>query len=86
MMMQRVSPESFADRGLHVDGSSIAASIVCLAVVLFFSVDRIAGPVIAGWLQRWKDERAAEQSKEIMDAREQLEKGWPGGDDSGPKP
>lgn len=80
----RVSPSSFENRGLYVDGGNITASLVCLAVILYFSLDRILGidQRIAAALRDWRERRAEEKREAVNDARQQLEARWrPGGED-----
>ncbi|GIL73089.1 hypothetical protein Vretimale_4705 [Volvox reticuliferus] len=58
LMLQRVDPSSFNERGLYVDGASIFASSVVLLVIMAFSTNRIfrLDHFFASAAQSWKND------------------------------
>ncbi|KAF8067177.1 hypothetical protein HT031_002224 [Scenedesmus sp. PABB004] len=81
--MQRVSPASFAERGLYMDGASIGSSALLLVVLLALTFQRILGldRLINQALADWKERRELARRSEVVRAREGLESSWSRDDD-----
>eukprot|EP00877_Chromochloris_zofingiensis_P013895 jgi/Chrzof1/875/Cz01g32100.t1 len=82
--LQRVSPDSFSNRGLYTDASAIFGSLVLLVVLLGIAFERILGldRLIANALKAWKERQKYETRNKVINARQQLEQQWSGESDS----
>ncbi|KAF5840469.1 hypothetical protein DUNSADRAFT_16560 [Dunaliella salina] len=76
----RVSKDSFSNRGLYVDSSSIFASSILLILLLSLSFQRILG--LDKWLDKWlismspKAREARRVREEVEAARKRLDSTW----------
>ncbi|KAI8467895.1 MAG: hypothetical protein J3K34DRAFT_428952 [Monoraphidium minutum] len=85
---QRVSVESFANRGYAIDGGTAFVNGALLLLLFALAFERIFGldKVINDALRRWKESRVEARRYEVLDARERLEQQWGPGDGDGAPP
>ncbi|KAI7835840.1 hypothetical protein COHA_010273 [Chlorella ohadii] len=68
---------------INVDGGAIAASLLCLALVLALSLNRILGleRLLGKWLLELREQRQYERRNEVIAARQALEQQFTAGDE-----
>ncbi|PRW33334.1 dual specificity phosphatase [Chlorella sorokiniana] len=68
---------------INVDGGAIAASLLCLALVLALSLNRILGleRLWGKWLLELREQRQYERRNEVIAARQALEQQFTAADD-----
>uniref|UniRef100_A0A7S0S028 Uncharacterized protein n=1 Tax=Chlamydomonas leiostraca TaxID=1034604 RepID=A0A7S0S028_9CHLO len=71
---QRVSPDSFANRGLYVDPAIVFSSGFLLLLLLALSFQRILGldRFMAEWLLKQQDDKR----RTVREAKQRLERSW----------